>query len=138
MKTIKIQTSQGLIVKIDTNLTDFDGAHQRVEKQVGTLHLLGHQGDFAIFCNRYHEKHFDARLRQKWSPVINARKLQSQAMRKLHNLGKAYNLVSVTGHPVKYLVSRLAEKGVRIPKVMLRLAYSPNDYTAPETAPIIP
>jgi hypothetical protein len=137
MKQQIIKTAQGIIVKIDCTLIHFDRAFRRAEKKVGSLHLIGYDGDYSIFCDTYHERH-ETSYSREYTPTTNARAIQSRAMKKLHTLGRIHGFVSITGAPEKNLVAKLAQQGVRMAPVMLRYAYGPMDYTAPETVRHLP
>jgi hypothetical protein len=136
MKTKIINTPQGQIVKIDQNLSNFDAAFRRAEKKIGTLHLLGYEGECSVFCDQWHEKHFDKMLREsKWHPVPMARKIQSRASKMLVALAREMGMSPSSLSPG--WVQAVAKK-FNVPKALLRYALSPNDYTAPEIAPRLP
>jgi hypothetical protein len=134
MKKFKVlETKQGVIVKINTEALTFERIFSRLEKQIGKLHLLGHRGDDAIFCNQWHAKNSAAGTLAGWGPgfpVPAARAAQSAAAKKLASLAEKIGM-SKSCLPPNW-VSRVVEK-FNVPKSALRYAFSPNSYLATPT-----
>lgn len=130
MKAKSLQTKQGVIVKINESLVTLERVVRRAERRVGPLYRLGSDGEYGVYCTRYHRAHIDDRMEAKLRVRVPemAKVCASRAAKLAQARWRVFDGPGKWGDAIR----------AGMPRLMARYALDPYAYTAPEVAPRLP